>query len=311
MSGSCNTSDKDIAARYVAEIETSYWKGHFDGPGAILTFREAAALYRAAGKGDNFLTPVEKYFKDTRVKDIKPGHIQQMAVELYPHWSGASRNRGAIIPAQAAINHAAESGLCDRIRVKRYEVDTKVKTPATLEWVKAFQAHARPHLGAYALFMFLTGCRPGEATAVTRDVLDLKAGKVLIRDTKTGNEREAHLPAPLVAALANLEAVKDRPLFVYRTPDDLMETWDNVIKRAKIQRLTPHCCRHGFATELLRAGVDVITVTWLGGWGTPEHVLKTYGHALKKRSLTDVLITEKLTPAFAEIVENAKKSAAC
>lgn len=48
--GSCKTADKDIAARQVAEIEAKYWKGHFDGPGAILTFRRAAELYKAAGK---------------------------------------------------------------------------------------------------------------------------------------------------------------------------------------------------------------------------------------------------------------------
>jgi integrase len=311
LRGSCKTTDKAIAARQVAEIEVREWKCHHDGPQAVLTFTQAALLYTSAGKSTRFLAPVAAYFKDTLVKDIKPGTIKQMAMTLYPHCSGASRNRLAIIPAQAVINFAAESELCQHIRVKRFEVDSKVKEPANLPWVKAFMAEASPHLGAFALFMFLTGCRPGEALAIDRDRdLNLQAQTAIIRETKIRSERKAHLPVPLIAALANVRAVPGRPLFVYRHPDDLMLAWDGAIKRAGIQRLTPHCCRHGFATELLRAGIDVITVAWLGGWESPEHVLKTYGHALKKRDLTDVLIGTELTRAIDDVVLNTRKIAA-
>lgn len=69
----------------------------------------------------------------------------------------------------------------------------------------------------------------------------------------------------------------------------MMWLWKETIKRAGIERLTPHCCRHGFATGLLRAGIDVVTVAWLGGWTSPAQVFKTYGHAIKDRTLTDVL----------------------
>jgi integrase len=160
------------------------------------------------------------------------------------------------------------------------------------------------------LFMFLTGCRPGEALAVDRKRdLNLHARTVVIRPSKIdGTERKAHLPAPLVAELANLPAIPGRPLFGYRNTDDLAQTWDRVIERAGIERLTPGSCRHGFATELLRAGIDVITVAWLGGWKSPEYVLKTYGHALKKRTLTDVLIDADLTQALREVAESARKS---
>ena len=111
LHGSCQTENKDIAARLIAEIEKRYWDGYFDGPAAILTFRRAVALYRAAGKSDEFLTPVENYLGDTLVKDINSGIIRQMAIELFGNNSGASRNRRAITPTQAVINHCAESDL--------------------------------------------------------------------------------------------------------------------------------------------------------------------------------------------------------
>lgn len=119
-------------------------------------------------------------------------------------------------------------------------------------------------LGGYALFMFLTGCRPSEALAVMpeRD-LDLHNRTVIINNGKVGHERKAHLPAMLVATLANMGTVPGRPLFFYRRYNSVTWPWNQAIKRAGIKRLTPHCCRHGCVTQLLRRGIDVVTVGWL------------------------------------------------
>jgi len=291
MRGSCYTSEKDIATRQIAELEANYWKGNFDGPGAVLTFRQAAAIYRGAGKPDDFLTPIENHFKDTLVKDISKGAIQMMARELYPNCTAASQNRLGITPAQAVINFCADSELCSPIKVPRFKEDKKVKIPATLAWVEAFMTEASDHLGAFALFMYLTGARPGEAIDLQWDDVDLTERTALIRETKQSKERVSNLPAPLVAALANLPRVEGRGVFVYKSNDDLDSAWDAAIERAKIKRLTPHCCRHGFATDLLRRGVDVITVAWLGGWKDAGQVLRTYGHANKNPKLNDLLVT--------------------
>lgn len=290
---------KDIAARAVAEIEAREWRCNFDGPQAVLTFAQAAIMYRAAGKSGRFLEPIEDYFKDALVKDIRPATIKQMAMELFGHCSGASRNRLAITPAQSVINFAAESELCQRIQVKQFKIETKEKTPATLAWVRAFQKEASPQLGAYALFMYLTGARPTEALECD---LDLPGATALLHESKVGHERRAHLPVMLVAALANLPDIPGRPIFFYREVDDLRNAWDGAIDRAGIKRLTPHCCRHGFITGLLRRGVDVKTLAWLADM-RPETLLHTYAHALKDRKLTNLLTD---TPATQEIVEAAE-----
>lgn len=304
LRGSCKTANKAIASRQIAEIEAREWRGNFDGPAAVLTFAQAAILYRKAGKSPRYLDPVEDYLKDMLVKNINAGVIKQMAIELFPNCSGASRNRLAIVPVQAIINHAAELELCPLIRVKRFDEQTKEKIPATMEWVRAFMGAASPNLGAYALFMFLTGCRPSEAINVQWDDVDLKARTVLLRETKEQTERTAHLPAPLVVTLANLPKVKGRGVFVYQAYGDFQHAWDDAIKRAGIKRLTPHCMRHGFATGLLRRGLDVLTVAHLGGWKDPGQVLRTYGHANKDRKLTDRLTDAESTP---KETRNARK----
>lgn len=313
LRGSCFTKDKDLAAREAANIEKRYWDGHHNGPGAILTFDQACMNFLADGKPGRFLQPVRDYFKETPVKDITSRTVRSMAIELYGHCTNASKNRLAITPAQSVINYNAEElELCQPIRVKRFPAQTKEKEPATLKWVQDFRAAAKPHLGAYALFMFLTGARPSEALAVDRERdLNLQEAYATIRQTKVEKDkmvtmtRKPHLPTVLVAALANLGAVPKRPLFVYRQYGHMIETWKAVVERAGMPKLTPHCCRHGFATELLRRGVDVHTVAWLGGWATAAQVLETYGHAIKRRDLTNMLTDLTGTPAAQALDEIA------
>jgi integrase len=132
--------------------------------------------------------------------------------------------------------------------MKRFKVDTKIKKPVTLEWINAFRAAAeRPDIGALALFMFATGARVSEALAVRWDDIVLKERWVLIRQTKLGNERRAHIPGDLLVALANLPRDRDPFAIAYTTARD---AWDAHYAAAGIEPLTFHSCRHGFATAL-------------------------------------------------------------
>jgi integrase len=285
LRGTTGTAIKELAERLAAEIETKTWKRHTDGPEAVLTFANAAALYRQAGKPTKFLEKIEDYWRDTMIRDIKPGMIRRAAQEIEATAGPATRNRHVIVPTQAIINFAADSGLCPPIRVKRFKVDTKVKTPATVEWIDAFMKEALPHTGALALFMFATGARISEALAVTWADLDFDQRTALIRQTKIGAERLAHLPPKLVVALANLP--RNRKPFRYVSPAAALTAWNHASDRAGIDRLSFHSCRHGFATALLHRGVDVRTIAKLGGWKSANHVLRTYAHALDDRTLTD------------------------
>ena len=297
LRGSCKTADKAIASRQIAEIETKQWKCGFDGPEAVLTFAQASIKYRAAGKQTRFLEKIEDYWKDALVQNITPGAIHDAALALYPRATAATRNRQAIVPMQAVINHAADSELCARIRVKRFKVETKSKIPATLEWVEAFRkACKRPQLGALAIFMFLTGARVSEALAVEWEDIDFKAKTVLIRQTKLGNERRAHLPQSLIVVLANLpRSNSGRGVFWYETRNHCLLTWRRAAKRARIAPLSMHSCRHGFATALLQRGIDPVTVAKLGGWKSVRHVFETYGHANDDTTLTDLISGANLT----------------
>ena len=242
----------------------------------FLTFPKAAALYIAAGKEQRFIAPLLKYWKDAKIKDMTPGAIRQSAIEIYPKAGNATRNRQVIVPTQAIINHAAEAELCPAIKVKRFKFDTKIKKPVTLEWIKAFRAHAdRADVGVLALFMFATGARISEALGVQWEDIDIKGRKVLIRQSKLGNERIAHLPRDLMVALANLPRQhkgRDIKPFNFAGHSAALKAWERAIEAAGIEPLTFHSCRHGFATGCLRKGIDPVTTAKLGGWKSPAHV---------------------------------------
>lgn len=294
--GSTRTEDKERAERIAADEEQKAWTRHLDGPGSTLTFADSSFAYREAGKSTRFLKPIEDHWKDTLVRAITPSDIRRSAKKLYPTAGPATWNRQVITPTQAIINYSADQEWCARIRVERFKVFRKIKEPVTKEWAEAFAAHASPHLGALCIFMFATGARIGEAVALLWEDVDLVARTARIRQTKVGVERIAHLPQRLLAAIANIPSNRqpDDRVFRYVDRESVRQVWDNAITRAKIKKLSPHSCRHGFATSLLHAGVDVKTVAQLGGWRDAATVVRTYAHAMGDRTVTNRLFDTDL-----------------
>lgn len=291
LRGSCRTKDKATAKRLVAQIEKRVWDGHFDGPTATLTFAQAAMLYRAAEKHDKFLERVEDYWKNTLVSTIKPEVIRQAAIEVFPTQGPATRNRQMIIPTQSVINFAAQKELCPRIMTPRFRVPKIERDYATWGWVERFMQHAAPHMSALCCFMFLTAARISEARSLTWADVNLQDATARIRETKVQKQRIAHLPPELVAAMANIPSNRnpDSHVFGYSGNYNPRQVWNNVIKRAGLPHLSFHACRHGFATGMLRAGVDPVTVAEKGGWADTSQLFKTYGHARTRKNLTNVL----------------------
>lgn len=292
LRGSTKTAQKTEAQRIANALESQWLEGGRD-PGAILTFAQAAGVYREHRASEpRYLEMIEDYWKNTLVRDITKGALRRAALILKPNDSGATRNRAVIVPTSAVINYCAELDMCPPFKATRFPEVRTAKEPATWEWVQAFMAHASPHLGALACFMFLTGARVGEAIRVTWEGVDLSDAKVrIIMGKLNDEERIAHMPPELVAALANIPSNRnpDDQIFPYSMSSSVTLPWRAVIKRAGIKKVTPHGCRHGFATSLMHAGIDPVTVAKRGGWKSPAQLFATYGHAMDDETVTNAL----------------------
>ncbi len=287
LRGSTGASDKETAQRIASAIEDKFWRRGLDGKEKGLTWPKAVAVYLQAGKPSRFIERLTRYWHDARIADMNAGSIRQSAIDIYPNAKNSTRNRQVIVPTLAIINHCAELGHCSHMKMRRFKVDTKIKQPVTLEWINAFEAHCeRPDVRALAIFLFATGARITEARGVRWPDIDFAKRKVLIRQTKLGNEREANLPPRLFVTLANLPRDRDPFAVAYTT---FRDAWTRTTKAAGIEPLTFHSCRHGFATALDDKGVGVKTIAALGGWKSAQHLFQTYLHANKDTTLTDRL----------------------
>jgi integrase len=306
---STRTADKETAQRIANRAEAREFKRDLDGPASVLTFGNAANLYLDAEGSIRFLAKVIAYWKDTLVRDITPGAIRAAAIKVYPDAGPATRNRQFITPTVSVINHAAGLGYCSPLaKVERFAVPRKQRDVADWGWVRAFMDHAPANAGALAMFGYLTGARISSMTDLLWSDVDFQRGEAVLRRTKNGHDHVVHLPRELIVPMANLPTDRNGTVFGYAGRFSMKSAWEASIKRAGIRRVTPHGLRHGFATGLLRAGIDPITVAWLGGWESPQLVVNLYGHAMRDRTLTDRLFGPPVAQATKDAAELLMKT---
>ena len=294
---STRETERADAEVYALKREADARKEAEFGPEAVLSFGTATGLYLDAGKSDRYLTPIFNKWERRLVRDIKPGHVQDLARQLYPDAGPATRNRQVIAPVQAIINHCAKRGLCAPIRVERFFVPKHQPAIATMDWLERFMAETSPRLAAFACFMAMTGARVSEAIRLEWRDVDLDRRTALLRRTKNGDPRETTLPAALVARLAVLND-REGPVFGYASRWSFQTPWANAEKRAKIPHIKPHDAgRRLFATSMVQAGVDPVTVAKAGGWKSVRMVVEVYAQPADTREAVDRVFGTK--PAHA------------
>ncbi len=283
---SLGTRDPDIAEHQRARIESRTLKAALYGEEYEITFAEAALKYLDEGGDGRFLAPILKAFGPRRrIAEIKPGHIRSLARQIYPDASPATRNRQVITPVRAVINHAADSGLCAHVRIKRFAEARAERRASDSAWIEAYcAAEACPRRRAARRFMWQTGARISDCVRVEPRHLDLARCRITLERTKNGDPGEFLITAELAEEIAALEPRRCRDgslrVFGHQHRDGLYKAMRRTCARAGLEMLTPHeAGRHGFATEMIvRRGLDVATTARLGRWKSQRLLLERYAH---------------------------------
>lgn len=272
---STRTSVRKDAEQIAAKREREVHQQAVFGPEAVLTFGAATGYYLDAGKSDQYLAPIFAKWERRLVKDIRPGHVHDLARELYPNAGPATHNRQVITPVQAIINHSAKRGLCSPVRFERFKVAKKPSRVANEKWLAAFMANTNPRLAALAQFMAMTGARISEAVALDWKNISLTEATATFV-VKGGDARVATLPAPLMKTLLALPHRKGK-VFGYKSRQSIQTAWNSAERRAGIEHIPPHDAgRRLFATLMIRSGVDPVTVAEAGGWKSKRLVVEVY-----------------------------------
>ncbi len=215
-------------------------------------------------------------------------------------------------------------------RARKREAAMSIPTPADVgALLGAADEGFRPFLALSAF----AGLRLGEAAAVqaqdvdwlrrsltvARQVQRQTAGVLDVRPPKYGSERTVHLPDQVVELMsAHVAAHPPTPwLFQGSTPglpphqNTIGHRWRQTCKRASVDGFTLHDLRHFYASGLIAAGCDVVTVQRALGHAKATTTLDTYSHLWptaedRTRNAATALFTEA-TAAADERLTNAPR----
>ena len=161
--------------------------------------------------------------------------------------------------------------------------------------------------GAIIAMLWGTGIRRSELVKLELRDFNESTGEVLVRKSKRGKSRRVYLPVGAISLLQRwLSRRGDEPgclfcrilkgghLKLGQMHSDAI--WRILQKRAKMAGLpsfSPHDFRRTFCSELLDAGVDIVTVQKLAGHASPVTTAKydRRGEEVKRRAVQRLSLT--------------------
>lgn len=250
------------------------------------------------------LRDVDAYFDKFYIEEIQPHHVNAFMDMMVKKGFALKTIKGRMLVLNLVMKHAIYGQLitvnpCQYITLPKNLPKKKRVSQSTAETALVINNTDTP-FGVLAYFFLFTGCRRGEALALKTSDVDLKnkvvkvhstiewvGNKPYIKDhpkTDAGN-REIPLSDKV------LELIKPYMEQQYLFQNEKGELYNNSqVTRGwkKYQEssgisATPHQLRHGYATMLFDAGIDVKTAQkWLGH-ADIKTTLDIYTHLSEKR----------------------------
>ena len=238
---------------------------------------------RSARRDQFLLKQLVAFFGERRLKEITPWQIEQYKAKRRAQVTPASVNRElaclkhlfslAILWGEAEVNPVK--------RVKFFREDNQVERILTLEEEVRLLAAASDRLRPILVLALNTGMRLGECLGLQWEHVDEARGAIRLHKTKSGKSRSIPMNASVLAALCPLRPAADATgfLFLYRGRplQSVREAFERARAKCQLEDVRFHDLRHTFATRLVTAGVDIVTVSKLLGHSTLTMTLR-YAH---------------------------------
>ncbi len=240
---------------------------------------------------------------DVRLDELRRSDLQEFADGLLAKQLSPSYIHVTLLPLRAIVRRALSrdelavnpcSGLqlpAVRARRERYA------SPEEAEALIAAVPIADRAIWATAMY---AGLRLGELRALRVADVDLAAGVIRVEygwDPSAGRiklkSRAGRRKVPIAAILRDYlaehrarSARQDSELIFGRTPElpfvanRLQEQADRAWEDAGLKRLTPHACRHTFASMMIAAGVNAKALSTFCGHAKISTTLDLYGHLM-------------------------------
>jgi integrase len=237
-----------------------------------------------------------------RLSRIQRRDLQKLADELLTAGADPSTIRNALKPLQVIFRRAIEDGdiavnPCERLRLpaargRRERIAAPAEAAALID---AVRLEDRALWGC----AFYAGLRRGELRALLWENVDLASGVIRVERSMNSygeagepKTRAGRRSVPIVAALRDLlvehKLVTGRDLgLVFGssparpfTPTAVRKRALTAWRRAALEPIGLHECRHTFASLLIAAGVNAKAITAYLGHATIQTTFDLYGHLM-------------------------------
>ena len=203
--------------------------------------------------------------------------MANQAVDLLARIYRAAEDRGAV---PAGSNPCRQIRKYRARRRERFLTETEFRRLGrTLDEMEA-NGEIAVHAAAALRLLMLTGCRRNEILTLRWDAVDLDAGEIRLKESKTG-ARTVSLSPEATALVAGIPRTPGNP-FVFtgradRHLHDLNGPWWKVRVRAGLRDVRLHDLRHSFASRALALGETLPAIGRLLGHSRVETTAR-YAH---------------------------------
>lgn len=237
-----------------------------------------------------------------KLAKIQRRDVQRLADELLASGADPSTVRNAVKPLQVIYRRAIEDGdlalnPCERLRLPAAD-GRRERITSPSEAAKLIAA-LRPEDRALWGCAFYAGLRRGELRALSWDGVDLAAGLIRIERSMDGygaagkpKSRAGRRSVPIVGVLRDL--LVEHKLVTRRdaglvfgssttqpfTPTAVRKRALTAWRRAGLDPIGLHECRHTFASLLIAAGVNAKAITAYLGHASIQTTFDLYGHLM-------------------------------
>lgn len=265
-----------------------------------------SSFYTARGKVEKHIVPAfsGRYFDEVTVRDI---FAWQEALGA----SGLSYSYRVGLRGFLASIYKYASRYCEAVNIiDRVEPPRNTDPPREMHFWTREQFRTfieKVDDPTYALLfrtLYVTGCRKGEAFALTWDDFDpvactLSISKSITRKTdggayavttpkNTSSVRTVDLPSSLVSALlSHRSGSPDDARFIFGcdcppAEKTVTRAFDKAIAAAGVPRIRIHDLRHSCASLLISEGISIVAVSKRLGHKNIEQTLNTYSHMMPR-----------------------------
>lgn len=302
---SARTPKQSVARKVLKQIEAAIERGEYPAPTIPNTAREptflsAANKYMDAGRRRRFIGRLIEHFGETPLREINQDAIDSAAVVLHPHGSPATRNAAVYTPVSAILRHSNMGFKLKRPKGAKGRVVTDYLNPEDAFAIIREAGTFDRELALLLRVLLYTGCRLGEALALTPEHVRPGERIAFIGRTKNGDPRTVLLRQDLADELAAHESRRPGKVFRFHQGGHLKHQ----LMRAKLKSLgllcpvrrppgwrqppnrlafvNYHTFRHTFATWMRRyGGADVQGLVATGNWRDAKSAAR-YAHVVPR-----------------------------